>query len=186
MNRRGGLLLLVGLLLTLLTIDITRAVFQRGNGPVSLPGVAGMVQVELGAGFAEQAVHQFIDGSTWRDVINMTDFSLALNGQQSAGLQESVPTGSKIDLLIKERQIKGFELSWMSAAKRIALGIPLHPDRMSTADWQVLPGIGEQMAQRIENNRQKYGDFGVFSNLKRVSGLGKKRLSHWNQYFFTD
>ncbi len=71
----------------------------------------------------------------------------------------------------------------MSAGKRIALSIPLHPDRMDLDDWSALPGIGAKLAARIETDRQKNGEFGTFENLARVKGIGQKSLSRWQKYF---
>jgi competence protein ComEA len=71
----------------------------------------------------------------------------------------------------------------MPARQRLALGIPLHPDRMSHADWVALPGIGVQLATRIEADRQKYGDFGRFEALERVKGIGPGKLRALRQYF---
>jgi 2-isopropylmalate synthase len=65
----------------------------------------------------------------------------------------------------------------------VVLGIPLHPDRMSRADWIALPGIGEQLATRIEVDRQKYGEFGRLEALERVKGIGPAKLQALRPYF---
>lgn len=72
---------------------------------------------------------------------------------------------------------------WMPARQRLALGIPLHPDRMSREDWVALPGIGERMALRIEEDRQKYGDFFRFEALERVKGIGPAKLKALRPFF---
>ena len=71
----------------------------------------------------------------------------------------------------------------MPARQRLALGIPLHPDRMSREDWVALPGIGERMALRIEEDRQKYGDYGRLEALQRVKGIGPAKLKALEPYF---
>jgi len=72
---------------------------------------------------------------------------------------------------------------YMSAEARMLLGIPLHPERMSRDDWQALPGIGEKLAEAIERDRQKNGDFGSLAALRRVKGGGPGRLKSWEKYF---
>lgn len=71
----------------------------------------------------------------------------------------------------------------MPASQRIVLGIPLHPDSMVGDDWQALPGIGPKLAERIEADRQKNGEFASLEDLKRVSGIGKKRIEAWRIFF---
>jgi competence protein ComEA len=71
----------------------------------------------------------------------------------------------------------------MPAAQRMALGIPLHPERMSVEDWEALAGIGPKLAQAIEVERQQNGDFGSLAGLQRVKGIGSKRLAAWEKYF---
>jgi len=185
-NRSCGQLLLIGLLLAVLSYNMSRAFFQQGDRPVFLSEKAQMLLVELGSGFPEPSIHQFIDGIRCADVIKLTVGGRTTIGSDVNGLNAPVRSGEKISIDVKNDIIKGVRVSWMSAAKRIALGIPLHPDRMSLEDWQVLPGIGISLARKIEHDRQKNGEFGVFSALTRVQGIGERRLSSWNQYFFKD
>lgn len=72
---------------------------------------------------------------------------------------------------------------FMSAGRRMTLGIALHPDRMTIEDWQSLPGIGASMATVITENRQRHGDFYTFEALGRVRGIANKSLDRWRQYF---
>jgi competence protein ComEA len=74
----------------------------------------------------------------------------------------------------------------MPARQRLALGIPLHPDRMSRDDWQTLPGIGEKLAAQIEIDRQNYGDFGSFDALDRVKGIGPAKLKALRPFFVSE
>ena len=184
MSWRRGHLLLAGLLLFILTVQIDRVFFATEEGPVFFVREPGNVIVELGTGFPKRHVHQIFDGSSWRDVIKLTDARLPPDFVEMPSLDATAREGQRIDLDVKNNIIKGLSISWLPAAKRVSMGIPLHPDRMSLADWDFLPGVGEKMALKIDNNRQKYGEFGSFSALQRVPGIGKKRLTSWNQYFF--
>ncbi len=186
MNRHSGQLLLIALLLTIFSVNLNRTFSQQEEGPVFLVENSQIVTVELGIGFDESSIHQFIDGSTLLDVIKLTGRPLSASVRHEQVLTDALQSGQRIDLTVKNDHIDELRVTWMPAAKRIALGIALHPDRMNQQDWQVLPGIGKKMAMRIEQNRQNYGDFGTFWNLKRVPGLGEKRLTSWNQYFFSN
>ncbi len=186
MSRGNGQILLVALLLSFFVVNLNRPLFDQQEGPVALSGNGGYVAVELGRGFRDRSIHQFIDGTPLSHVMKLTDRPVARPDLVARALAKELLPGQRVDLVIKNGHIEGLTVSWMSAAKRIAVGIPLHPDRMSQSDWQVLPGIGKKMARRIEQDRQKYGDFGTFGNLRRVSGIGEKRLTSWNQYFFSN
>nr|WP_283775430.1 helix-hairpin-helix domain-containing protein [Desulfuromonas sp. CSMB_57] len=54
---------------------------------------------------------------------------------------------------------------------------------MTLRDWEALPGIGPKLAERIEEDRQKNGDFGVWSEVQRVKGIGPRRIEALEKYF---
>ena len=186
MSCSNGQLLLVACLLLIFSINLNRSLSKQEEGPVLLSGNETSVTVELGSGFPDATVHQFIDGTRLLDVIKLTDMPVGESVWTEYDPKTALRSGQRIDLEIKKDLIVALTLSWMPASRRMATGIPLHPDRMTKADWQQLPGIGEKMARRIEQNRQKYGEFGSIWNLKRVPGVGVKLITSWNQYFFTD
>ena len=71
----------------------------------------------------------------------------------------------------------------MPASHRVSMGIPLHPDRMNSSEWRYLPGIGQALAERIELDRQKNGEFVRLESLDRVRGVGMKRIKTWRTFF---
>lgn len=145
----------------------------------------GATVVQLGQGFtSEGVVCQFSDGPGWRGVIELTDLPLSAACRQSVAGLSRPESGTRIDLVVQDGVVARFSFSWMPAAQRVALGIPLHPDRMQGADWEALPGIGPKLAERIERDRQKNGDFGSLQGLLRVQGVGQKRVNEWMPYFF--
>ena len=75
---------------------------------------------------------------------------------------------------------------FLPAGQRMALGIPLHPDRMSAADWQALPRVGPHLAEVIAEDRHKNGDFGELAALARVRGIGPVTIATWRQFFVDD
>ena len=152
--------------------------------PAFLPLDQGVVYVELIGDGLVSGVHQFNDGLTPRDVIKLTDPLLADNLAIDSDWLQPMRSGESFSLLIKKGQkITLLQRSWMSASHRMALAIPLHPDRMSRRDWKALPGIGDSLAERIENNRQKNGDFGSFPELQRIKGVGVRKMAVWREFF---
>jgi competence protein ComEA len=159
---------------------------KQASPAFSLPAPAG-VQVLLGEGFANPGVHQFSDGITVRGVIELTDLAPELSGGlPGVDLDAGLVDGMALQIADSAARGRGLEQSWMPARQRLALGIPLHPDRMSRDDWQMLPGIGEKLAAQIEVDRQKYGDFGSFEALDRVKGIGPAKLKALRPFFVSD
>ena len=170
---------ILGLILVLVGINWNRFACDKGE-PVLFYEPLG-VWVQLGQGFAEAGiVRQFNDDCSLSNVINLTEYNVATDVDLEDGPVES---GQRIDLIVQESEIQSISFSWMSASQRVALGIPLHPDRMTLKDWEFLPGVGAKMAKRIENNRQNNGDFGSFSTLRRIKGVGARKMAAWKEFF---
>jgi competence protein ComEA len=171
-------------LLILLGALLSREASTTEALPAFLPLDQGVVYVELIGDGLVSGVYQFNDGLTPRDVIKLTDPLLADNLAIDSDWLQPMRSGESFRFLVKKGQkITLLQRSWMSASHRMALTIPLHPDRMSRRDWKALPGIGDSLAERIENNRQKNGDFGCLEALTRVKGIGEKRINRWKEFF---
>ena len=91
--------------------------------------------------------------------------------------------GEVLALQVEAGKVTHFQRSWMTAGQRMTLRIPLHPDRMTRSDLTALPGIGASLAETIERDRQNNGEFGSLEALKRVRGVGVKRIARWRDFF---
>jgi competence protein ComEA len=151
--------------------------------PVFLPFEQNFVYVELSGDVVAPGVHQFNDGMALLDVIKLTDPDVAEKLIVNPAWFKLLRNGESIRIYRKDRKIEVLQKGWMPASHRLAMEIPLHPDRMSPSDWTVLPGIGDVLADRIEKNRQKNGDYGSLNALKRVNGIGEKRVASWKSFF---
>lgn len=181
MNKRA-LIVVVGLVLILVGYKWSR--FSRDTGePVSLLESPG-IWVQLGQGYPNPGqVCQFFDDVSLSGVIALTSYPDFAQLETSGPRNYPLETGRRIDLIMKETEKQSFSLSWMSAGQRITLGIPLHPDKMTQRDWEYLPGVGAKMAARIEEDRQKNGEFGSLVGLLRIKGIGPSKIAAWEQYF---
>lgn len=128
-------------------------------------------------------LYQIHDGGKLGDVIKLTNEFSAERKELEKFHEEPIFSGEIFKVMKIEGESFQLERSWLSARHRILLEIPLHPDRMNAFDWEALPGIGPKLAAAIENDRQKNGDFKEFSALKRVKGVGVKKLEGWQEYF---
>jgi len=128
-------------------------------------------------------IYRFPSDSRVMDAINLTLGATLPVAPTAPCYRRRLEAGMSLVLLVQHSEIKKISMGWMPAGQRVALGVPLHPDRMTEADWQVLRGVGPALAQRIEMNRQKYGDFGTLTQLQRVKGIGAKRIRRWRKFF---
>ena len=178
-----GTVALVLLLAVYLGVLYGRGLFREGEPPVFFQEQRSGLQVLLGKGFPNPGVHQFSDGMTPDGVIKLTIGGGVAVSALDAGFWRALQDGESLSLRFDGAQVVEVKRNWMPALQRMALGIPLHPDRMSVEDWQALPGIGPRLAQIIEKDRQQNGDFGTFEKLQRVPGVGPGRLQAWKEYF---
>jgi len=169
--------------LVFLGMLLGREASTREALPVFFPEARNFVYVELVGGGLSPGVYQFNDGLTPRDVIKLTAAWDMAHFSDGPAWSNPLCDGESLGIAKKDREIKLLHRRWMMASQRMALGIALHPDRMSRTDWYALPGVGPNLAERIENDRQKNGEFGSLDALSRVPGIGKKRLDHWKMFF---
>ncbi len=183
MSWRAGTTLLVLTLLAALGTLWGQALLRQAAGPpVPLPaGPANYVL--LGPGFPEPGIHQFSDGQALFGVINMTHLPGAAAPSLDPCLHSLLEPGTAFDLVVESHQLVDIIEYPMPSGQRLALGIRLHPDRMTLDDWEILPGVGPAMARRIELDRQENGDFGSLERLQRVRGVGPKRIQAWQDFF---
>lgn len=184
-----GLLQAPPALLVLAVVGILGILTSRGASKseaipaFSSPLEKDIVYVEVGGDAVPPGVYQINDAYGSFGVIKLTDVSSHTILDVEVPLASPLHSGESLTLVKKGRKINFIRSGWMNASRRIAMGVPLHPDRMSQLDWVVLPGIGETLAERIETNRQNYGEFEDLKELARVKGVGKKRIERWREFF---
>lgn len=160
-----------------------RVAFPQGDPPAFVVEDSAGTYVWLGEGFGSRGVRQFDDDIILRDVIELTANPSSLSLPDGLSPQASVLSGQSYYAKQGKEGSKIFQDGMFPAAWRMALGIPLHPDRMKYDDWLELKGIGPVIAERIESFRQKNGDFGSLEHLRHVKGIGPKRIEMWEKFF---
>lgn len=166
---------------------LSRGVLPTQDSPAFSVETASGVRILLGEGFPNPGVHQFSDGTTVNGVIELTGVAGTHSGAvPNAGASGELIDGMSLAIGAGAGPHGEIERGWMPARQRMALGIPLHPDRMRREDWVTLPGIGEKLAAEIEQDRQNYGDFGRFEALERVKGIGPAKLKALRPLFVAE
>jgi competence protein ComEA len=85
-------------------------------------------------------------------------------GKSPSGIQEGPLPGSKSDLQAKNP------------------GRVIDPNLASREDLETLPGIGPVMARRIIDYRRAHGPYKTIADLRKVSGIGRKKLEKMKPY----
>lgn len=81
----------------------------------------------------------------------------------------------------------GFEIEMNSKEKKtIKPGTKININTALAADLLILPGIGEVMAERIIEYRDKNGIFRNPEDLKKVKGIGDKKYEDMKEHITTE
>lgn len=180
---RGGWLLLL-FMLCITIYDLGRSSFQSEERPALSVSTQRGVRIELQDNEGRlDGIHHIIDVRQLMSVIELAELDFPRHLVQELMVFDSISDGKVIRFQIVESSIVSFETGFMPAAQRIALGILLDVNQMSGADWDDLPGVGASLALRIAKNRHVNGDFGSIDGLKRVKGIGSKRIAKWRPFF---
>lgn len=179
----AGTALLLLAMLTSLLWSLGRELFREAELPAFSVARPADNLLLFDGEFPNPGLHQYSDGDGLDAVIKMAISPDAVY-RSAGGIADARPLpGLAVTARINAEKNLAVSIGWMPARQRMALGIALHPDRMSLSDWQALPGIGPKLALTIEKNRQENGDFGSLEALERVRGVGPKRIEAWRRYF---
>ena len=64
------------------------------------------------------------------------------------------------------------------------IGPALDLNRATRAELRLIPGLGDALAQRVIDHRERNGPFKSVSELRQVAGIGPKTLDRLRHYFF--
>ena len=175
MSQRAGLIPLV-LLAFLAFYHAGRPLLPVEEPPTFFVHQPPPLQVGLVGDWSQPGIHHFFDDSP------MACVNVVTTAECSTFWAQMKPFVSG-RAYRRNADEAGISTGWLPSSQRIALQIPLHPDRMTQADWEYLPGIGPRLAENIEAYRQINGEFGILERLRLVKGIGKKKISSWRRYF---
>jgi competence protein ComEA len=178
---------LVLILILCFFYDLGRSVLWQQEQPAPPFPLEHQRQILVrGLGSAIDGIHQNNDAWKMLDAILLTNLTFAPPVLEILNDISWFEDGRLLLFRCEGERVVSLSLEWMPAAMRMTLGIPLKMARMTEADWQDLPGIGPATAQRIELERQKSGEIYSLAQLKRINGIGEKRLEQWRPYFVSE
>jgi len=97
-----------------------------------------------------------------------------------AGLADTRFSSGSAILVSTERGV--LKIMDMSAAKRLALGLPIDLNRATEEELLLVPGIGERTAAQIVRLRQLRGKFRGLADLTAVPGIKERKLRNLEKY----
>ncbi len=93
-----------------------------------------------------------------------------------------VDSGRRLHIVADGNGVGRLRLKWMAVSRRLVLGVLLDVNQTSTAELAQVPGISQQLAERIAAHRQRLGGFSKLEDLRAVKGIGPVRLKRLRQY----
>jgi len=151
--------------------------------PAFLCYTTGFVLIKVIDPDGYERLYRFPDGSTLTDVKKMTDTDASSGESNQAVGIDMLMDGDIVDLSRKKCTVAGFARKHMELSEKIILGIPLDPDKLSQAEWMLLPGIGRGFAKAIADERQKNGNYESIENVSRVPGMSSGKINSLKKYF---
>lgn len=184
MERRRRFILFLAATALISTLFIKGHAPSRQDGHVAfLPFTSSGVTVRVRGAVPAPGVYSLPVGATVQDVIKLTESAPAAGRPAEAPLDNRLRSGDVVEVAGENPRDPAISLNSMKAGEQMLLGIPLHPDQMEIEDWESLPGIGPKLAKNIVADRQEYGDFRSVDAVRRVPGMGEKKLDMIRKYF---
>lgn len=179
--------------LTLALAVMTLPLLYKGHGtsPLEIPAVAFVrsnsddrpVSIMITGVPERSGVYRVARGSTCQSVINMALPLSSVTYLPPAAVGRILCDGDVVIVRKDNRETSEVSLGKLTVSQMMLMRIPLDPNRMNIKDWELLPGIGPELARRIVYDRQNNGDFSSFEALERVPGIGPKTLMALREFF---
>lgn len=128
-------------------------------------------------------VYGFFDTPDVGSVMKMAVPSRGIISHDHRLMERKLADGALLDVAVVKGQSLVITTKKMGARERVTLGILLDINSMDAADWEYLPGVGPELAKRIVENRQKYGDYRSLEELQRIPGIGDRKVRMLRRYF---
>jgi len=185
-NERAQRIVFLGIIFLILGMQLK----SHGTLPVEAPmafvrytGTRSMVTVRIQGDVVQPGIYKFSDGEFLMTVTKMTVSGIVSERDINDLTHQKIPNGSVIHISRDTQNYVQISLHPMKIYDSVLLGVPLHPDRLTAADWEYLPEIGPALAREIIKDRHKNGAFRSIESVQRVPGVGDKKICGLIKYF---
>ena len=173
----------LALLLSLTLYLKGRVPTPRGEGAAFFRYTGQGITVRLAGKVVRPGVYRLPVGATAGTAIKMTVSDAAAPASVRGTDSRPLADGGVVTLGVDSVGKTVISVTKMGTREMMLLAIPLHPDRLTAEDWDLLPGIGPALSRRIVADRQENGAFGSVEGLLRVPGIGAGKLEAIRKYF---
>ena len=94
----------------------------------------------------------------------------------------ALDTGMRIELQESNGDRLRIIITPMGSRERFVLAIPIELNQAGVEDLVMIPGIGHRLARRIVEFRKSHGPFKTWHELRRVKGIGPKKVERFRSY----
>ena len=188
---RYNTLLYQRIAMALVALVMTFVLFVKGRQTGSVSGVSalssvasGVMLVQISGDVAYPGIYEIDDKKMTNSVIQMAKpFCNSLPVSVDAQTTPLLQAGDRLLITCNNSKNNPFiTVLPMKTSQCLTLGIPLDLNRMTAADFDLLPGIGPALAERIVHYRHENGDFSSIDELLLVDGIGEKKILKLSKY----
>lgn len=101
----------------------------------------------------------------------------------AGGAARHLSGGDHLHFTVRNDAVGLITIGSIPTSERMVLGMALDLNGMSAADFDLLPGIGPVVAQRIVEYRQRNGGMMRIEQLQEVEGIGPEKYRAIIMYF---
>jgi competence protein ComEA len=95
---------------------------------------------------------------------------------------DPLDTGTRVELQESNTDRPRLIITPMGSRERFVLAIPIELNEAGVEDLVMIPGIGHRLARRIVEFRKSHGPFKTWHELRRVKGIGPKKVERFRSY----
>ncbi len=140
------------------------------------------VAVEIKGMVSRPGVYFLPSGSYLNDLLKKAGF-ISPKGALSPWQKElPIKTGNIITLAPDGKDKIAVSIRLMEPRKLFFFDLQIDVNAATEKDLMVIPGIGPKTARAIVSYRTLWGPFSGIAELKKVSGLGHKRVRRFSKY----
>lgn len=138
--------------------------------------------IEVTGAVTNPGIYVFHAAPTAQEALRRADGPASEGCVSSSRTHCPLETGTRVDVATSERKRHRVTISPMDPGKKLVLGIPIPLNQVDAEPLATIPGISEGLAHRIVNFRRAQGPFQTWNDLKRVRGIGPKRIEKFRSY----
>ena len=172
-----------------LAITIPVIMKSRPSGPIPAPAAFSVVKssislVRISGDVRHPGIYPITAITMTGDVIKMAEPPVLPKSILPLGIDKVLPiNGSEIQFTMNPYGSADIVIKPLPTVQRIVLGIPLDINLMSIDDFDLIPGIGPVLAQRIFEYRHQNGDMMRVPELLKIVGISEKKFNRIKELF---